>query len=582
MTDYLLGLSIGPVQGFIAAARRTRDLWFGSHLLSEVSKAAARAWQKREGRLVFPAPESSDDLEPNSRLDVGNKLMAIVNTDDPEGFLDVGKEGSRKRWQTLAEAARDKVKGGVRANIWDRQIGDVLELYGAWVPIGSGADGYSLARARLERLLGARKSTRDFQPAATGFRQEPEFGLPKSSLDAARETVLNEKLSSRFRRQLGLAPNEQVDCTGLVKRLGGDPEQFPPVTRIALEAWLDQGDAPDLQAFNDACEPLVHHRLITRVKPERFERLSYDGAFLFTSRIEAEARHLEQGEGDAKPLLNVLKRLRDDLHNKFGTPTPYFAILVADGDHIGAFIDEHDDEGAHINLTHALVSFADKARLVVEKHQGACVYAGGDDVLALLPIHRAVDCAVAIKNEFAGVVAPLVVDATNLPTLSIGLGLGHVLTPFNCLLDLGRRAEKLAKEGPEGTATEHKRNALAIVVGVRSGAEIAVRSRWVAPAGQPDIAQRLRIWTSYYRDERLSDKTPYDLRAAAVRVAWAEGPVVVQEASRVLNKKRSEAGTKELSSEVKVAITDAIKANGFETTIDELLVARWLSQEVKN
>lgn len=43
MPRYLLALSIGPVQEFIAAARRSRDLWFGSYLLSEVSKAAALA-----------------------------------------------------------------------------------------------------------------------------------------------------------------------------------------------------------------------------------------------------------------------------------------------------------------------------------------------------------------------------------------------------------------------------------------------------------------------------------------------------------------------------------------------------------
>lgn len=29
---YLLAIRIGPVQEFIAAARRTRDLWFGSTL----------------------------------------------------------------------------------------------------------------------------------------------------------------------------------------------------------------------------------------------------------------------------------------------------------------------------------------------------------------------------------------------------------------------------------------------------------------------------------------------------------------------------------------------------------------------
>ena len=39
--NHLLQIAIGPVQEFIAAARRTRDLWFGSYLLSEISKAAA-------------------------------------------------------------------------------------------------------------------------------------------------------------------------------------------------------------------------------------------------------------------------------------------------------------------------------------------------------------------------------------------------------------------------------------------------------------------------------------------------------------------------------------------------------------
>ena len=39
----LLEIAVGPVQDFIAAARRCRDLWYGSHLLSELSKAAALA-----------------------------------------------------------------------------------------------------------------------------------------------------------------------------------------------------------------------------------------------------------------------------------------------------------------------------------------------------------------------------------------------------------------------------------------------------------------------------------------------------------------------------------------------------------
>jgi hypothetical protein len=41
MTQHVLLISLGPVQEFIASARRCRDLWFGSWVLSELAKAAA-------------------------------------------------------------------------------------------------------------------------------------------------------------------------------------------------------------------------------------------------------------------------------------------------------------------------------------------------------------------------------------------------------------------------------------------------------------------------------------------------------------------------------------------------------------
>lgn len=56
MKKYLLAIGIGPVQEFIASARRSRDLWFGSWLLSEISKAAAKKIADECGRdnLIFP------------------------------------------------------------------------------------------------------------------------------------------------------------------------------------------------------------------------------------------------------------------------------------------------------------------------------------------------------------------------------------------------------------------------------------------------------------------------------------------------------------------------------------------------
>ncbi len=46
-------------------ARRSRDLWFGSHLLSEISRAAARGIAVAGGQLIFPALDfNNPELEP--------------------------------------------------------------------------------------------------------------------------------------------------------------------------------------------------------------------------------------------------------------------------------------------------------------------------------------------------------------------------------------------------------------------------------------------------------------------------------------------------------------------------------------
>ena len=52
----LLALSIGPVQGFIAAARSTSDLWAGSHLLARLAWEAAKVVCERLGpdAILFP------------------------------------------------------------------------------------------------------------------------------------------------------------------------------------------------------------------------------------------------------------------------------------------------------------------------------------------------------------------------------------------------------------------------------------------------------------------------------------------------------------------------------------------------
>ena len=224
--SHLLAIAVGPVQEFIAAARRTRDLWLGSYLLSEISravaKAVAKAIENQGGQLIFPA--SSD------AKNVANLILAELSAADPKAVAAKAKEAAQKRWLEFAEDARSEASGVIRADIWEDQVDDVVEFYAAWVPR---SDKYKHDRARVMRLLAGRKNCRDFL-AARG-----RAGVPKSSLDGQRESVLKppSEWTTRFRARLRIRDGEQLDVVGLVKRVAGGTQPYPSVARVAADPW---------------------------------------------------------------------------------------------------------------------------------------------------------------------------------------------------------------------------------------------------------------------------------------------------------------------------------------------------------
>lgn len=270
MTQYVLTLSIGPVQGFIASARRSRDLWSGSWLLSEMAKAAAKSLFEVGAQMVFPFVDEAtkDRLEPCDRMDdnfsVGNKIQVQVDAVDDaavRGLVVQAKAAAQSRFETIARQARQDLNAALRDEIWQMQLNDYLEIQAAWAKITE--KGYSDASQRAASALATRKATRDFTPVHAADAWDKRFMLPKSSLDGARETVLLEKangdadLSDVARRKLGLSLSEQLDCVGIMKRLGGNSEQFTPVTRVAADAWLQGLPENELSQLCDAYEPLI-------------------------------------------------------------------------------------------------------------------------------------------------------------------------------------------------------------------------------------------------------------------------------------------------------------------------------------
>ena len=592
MERFLITLSLGPVQSLIGAARRTRDLWCGSWLLSEAVRAAAKKLHDRHpGCLIFPHLENpKEDLAPqNGPADVANIaniLRAEVCLADAAAvrpLCDEAKASAVSRLAALGDQARRKLGRPVREEVWQAQISDILEGFAAWVSFAAGDPNYPQASKRVGEVLGARKVTRNFRAC-----EKLAEGLPKSSLDGALETVLPHwPPTERARRKLRLSKGEQLDALGVTKRLAGQSEQFTAYSRIAADSWIEQLSAVQQQRLCDAYEPLVPLELATRTSGNEgiYSALPFDAQMLYEYRLEnALSQASDPSEKEAlSGLRECIKRIvqeQTEAGKSVGKPVPYAAILKADGDSMGAFLSRADSVDRARQISRALHEFALHVPEVVRKHRGHAVYAGGDDVLALMPLAQAVSCskalAEAFKNSLSEIAEKMNISPKDHPTLSVGLGVGHFMEPLGALRDRAERAEHLAK----GDSTDTPRNALAIALGIRSGAELCWRNRW----SDDEAFKALEQMTAAFRNGELPTRAAYDLRDIDLRLAWlrkGDGSTAQDmrkaEVGRMLDRARTKGGSGRVPKELQELVAQRAQAQPLKDLADTLIIARWLS-----
>ncbi len=518
MTSHLVSISIGPVQDFIAQARRSRDLWFGSHILSEISRAAAKAVAERGGKLIFPALERGDrelnacdgmmreDNKPP--LAVANKLLFEV--DDAEtanSCIDTAFSSTKQRWNDLAAQAltnsRNLVEASVLDKVWREQVDGLIELYAATAPVTS--DNFGEVRGELEKQIAARKNLRNFEQY-----QHHRPGAPKSSLDGGRVSVLaNPRHNRTTRQQFRIPSSEHLDAVGVVKRVGGKPRQFVPITNLAFAPWLHTlKDDPEVKSqIDDLCNMMGEEAFgglfgkVSRKDLPAGTAFESDAQIFMQDRFEAlllenqvaDHRDLETNTNYVKlktRLTDLWESIKDSTNipaDAKKTPHPYVAAIVADGDRMGQALGTLNNATELRTFSKKLSEFADEARRIVEQEcSGSLLYAGGDDVVAFVPVSEAIRCADNLQQKFkqlmkSGEALPANWNSADnerqSPTLSVGVGVGHVLAGMGNLLKYGRDAEADAKGGKIKDKTQ-QRNALAIVFDKRSGGRLRWRSQW--------------------------------------------------------------------------------------------------------
>lgn len=443
-------------------------------------------WNESGNKVRFFAPNPGV-LYP-AIFDLAERALAAAkaarsfNADEQTGWRD--SLSGEVEWLTLDREQLRLPPGQRKDTLWTR----VAKRHKAWAKEGEHLGGL----AALKRLW------------PTLFAKEVAKALGKN--DIGRFTVsthtmaLAAQLDDWLRRGAmtehlpkdDAQPAEQVALPRrLVRQHAANADALKEARR--LPALLDLED----DAGADRAEKLrnaVRKTLATAVKDDqraRFRLETYYGLLMLDGdRMGA----ILGGEGD------TAIRYRDSFHEQVRAG---FDRLAREHPEVRAYGEQRRavSPGRHLAISSALNDFSQHvARHVVEEeHLGRLIYAGGDDVLAVLPVRDLLSCALRLRHAYSGTLpedqdtdwGELRKDASGLhcrngfawlkgrlmrmmgkhATASAGLIVAHHQAPLGAVLRELRAAEKRAKH-------EGKRDAFCLSVIKRSGGRLGIALKW--------------------------------------------------------------------------------------------------------
>jgi len=497
--------TLGPVQGFVSQARRTRDFWAGSFILSWLAAVAIQATQHQEGNVEFPQPDEGymkwlighDNGQRPTQGSIPNRFKGMVATVDPETFVpEQVIEAVQAAWKALADKVWEQdladLTSPTQRTIWERQISNFWDV--SWVITADQNDSAALDKRKNWRSYtspeepGVKCSMMDGWQELSG-EPRPNRKEMNRFWDAVRD-------EGRAGMQSDLAENEALCAIAFVKRrfsrhfakldvtmpqgwrLKGwsVPSTVPSVAYMAAVPWLEialgYANTQDLHNFHDAAAELTGDEygewetnircLREHPKAAEFRHLrSLDGNVFFKSQLENKNAFPDQRM--AKYTLDALNAVNKSADLE--PVSPFYAILMMDGDSLGSHMSDPDKQQY---ISQGLSNFTKNVPQTVDDWNGFLIYAGGDDVLAILPLEDAIPCATALRKLYLSCF-----DATQIPTtLSGAIEFVHIKMPLTKVLkDAHSLLDEVAKDG-------RGRDALAIRVWKPGGSKIEWAQPW--------------------------------------------------------------------------------------------------------
>ena len=503
MIDQYFHFTLGPVQSFVAQARRTRDFWAGSFLLSWLSAVAMQAVIKQDGEIIFPTVDNdylawlenkgqrkapSQGCVPNRFKGGLAKVPADFKPEDVVASIQLAwKALAEQVWQQDLSACPTSTQA-ITKNIWDRQVNAFWEV--SW----------ALSNDVTESdLLDRRKNWRNYLPPEEagvkcmmmdGWQELSGIATPNAKgLEAFWEGLRkqgNQGIATDLRSHEYLCAiafikrrfarcfaEVSVEMPGAWTLHGWEVKSsVPSVAYMAAAPWLAKvltdAPEPELKAFHDAAKKLTQSygeydtrlecidTVLNKLKDKKllWDTKSLDGNVFFEAALDNKNIYEDQRQAQVvkkalKKLLTKTNEVRALRQEKALDPvSPFYAILMMDGDSLGKQMSDTDKQAA---ISKGLEKFTQGVNKIVEDHSGFLIYAGGDDVLALLPLEHALNCAYAVREHYQDSFVQVALEDVSLPkiktSISAAIEYAHIKMPLGKVLgDAHHLLDDVAKD----------------------------------------------------------------------------------------------------------------------------------------
>lgn len=706
---YFFVFSLGPVQGFISEARKLRDLWVGSVLLSYLAWTGIRFICDTFGpdHIIYPSlsgqpffsehiqetqlSELFEEITPEQKriASFPNKFVAILPKD---AVGDTGRkieEAIHNEWKAISSCVYSKVYFRAASNpeytpeyfkeIWDRQNNNLWEFYWLASPWLKTLDDNLAKELSEDEKKNINKLTKLFKESSgydanQGICYSPSHGLAQG-LHAAL------KISRRFhegysepgdkctqcgkRQQLSIADDRDGTrdfWTKLKASIGDDIKKNEKLCSICLiKRRLVAKDVSGLpsqleKALKNNSFPSSTKMAFSHIKRQLTNNGKEDIWNDFVKMCQGEEKAYdvlhdndEEGQPDGR-VKEFYRRLRDEAGikptNIFGK---YYAILLMDGDKMGDLVNgkadnlaqwqdimhsslpdkmanspskdktkgwleknalqekRHLTPSVHKAISEALGDFAlNTVPHVIAKHYGHLIYAGGDDVLAVMPVDTALKAAQEImelyrtpflvkkvdgtvhkcQGEYSPVKGErLLIHLGEAATISAAVVIAHHKAPLRGIINDAHRV--LEKEAKDRTG----RDAVAILLKKRGGAEKLIAQKWKFRTSDNFVALLMGLVQNLCEGgEKASSKLMYKIEqnrtALETLVNKGMGGSVEKLLESLIEKGQREKNTndeewKQEKAEEAGRLRNILFGESDKLNTDGLMIARFLAQAIE-